>query len=61
MLETIEISCPHCGELNDLELDRSGGDRQEFIEDCWVCCRPIQYSVTFATGEGPRVNAAKAY
>lgn len=37
------ISCPFCGEAIIILLDPSGGD-QSAIEDCQVCCQPIQIS-----------------
>lgn len=36
-----EISCPYCGETLELSLDASAGE-QSYIEDCQVCCRPIE-------------------
>lgn len=33
--------CPYCGERLDMVVDDSAGD-QRYIEDCAVCCRPIQ-------------------
>ena len=36
--------CPYCGESIELLIDISI-DSQEYIEDCSVCCRPIQVSV----------------
>jgi hypothetical protein len=33
-------ACPHCGELVDTAPDPGGGEEQEYIEDCPVCCRP---------------------
>jgi hypothetical protein len=47
MDELAETICPHCGETIQVEVDPSAGRRQSFIEDCWVCCRPIQLEVTF--------------
>jgi len=46
-------SCPHCGEEIDTFPDPGGGESQEYIEDCAVCCRPILFSATLddATGE----------
>ena len=38
------VTCPHCGEEVEITLDPSGGDQQEYIEDCEVCCNP--WSVT---------------
>ncbi len=44
MLEAIQISCPYCGARFDTAVDGSAGD-QEYIEDCFVCCRPIVFQV----------------
>lgn len=38
----LEASCPYCGEPITLVVDEGGGDHQSYIEDCEVCCRPIQ-------------------
>ena len=35
------FNCPHCGETISVLLDFSISD-QEYIEDCEVCCRPIE-------------------
>jgi hypothetical protein len=47
------VSCPHCGELIDTFPDPGGGESQEYIEDCFVCCRPILFlaSLDEASGE----------
>jgi transcription elongation factor Elf1 len=39
--------CPYCGERISMVLDTSLAG-QTYIEDCEVCCRPIEvrYSVT---------------
>lgn len=47
MDELAEAICPHCGEVIEVEVDPSAGRRQKFIEDCWVCCRPIEFEVMF--------------
>lgn len=36
----VERACPYCGEVNELLLDPGSGVRQEYVEDCPVCCRP---------------------
>ena len=46
MLETKKIRCPYCGERIDVVVDPSAGDYQQYIEDCFVCCRPITLTVT---------------
>jgi hypothetical protein len=40
-----EIDCPWCGEPGHVQVDISGGRRQELVEDCWVCCRPIVFEI----------------
>jgi uncharacterized Zn finger protein len=44
MLEEISVSCPYCGERFETTVDLSAGD-QNYIEDCYVCCRPIQFDI----------------
>lgn len=44
-LQERSVDCPYCGESIDVLLDRSVPD-QRYIEDCAVCCRPINFSVT---------------
>ena len=37
----LSCTCPYCGERIDLPTDASA-DIQDYVEDCPVCCRPIQ-------------------
>lgn len=39
-LEDRSIDCPYCGESVEILLDPSFSE-QEYVEDCEVCCRPI--------------------
>lgn len=32
--------CDSCGEDVVIPVDVSGGNRQDFVEDCPVCCNP---------------------
>jgi hypothetical protein len=41
--------CPYCGEEISMVLDTSVR-RQSYVEDCEVCCRPIEISYTFEDG-----------
>ena len=43
------IQCPYCGERIAVQIDTSAGD-QAYIEDCQVCCRPIEMRLS-ACGE----------
>ena len=36
------IACPYCGEPLTIDVDPGGGRRQTYVEDCAVCCRPMQ-------------------
>jgi len=38
----VPCTCPYCGEMIDLFVDGSGGRVQRYVEDCSVCCRPIE-------------------
>ena len=38
------VQCPYCGETFETEIDSSGGN-QDYVEDCYVCCRPILFRV----------------
>jgi hypothetical protein len=38
------IGCPYCGETIRILIEPSDMD-QQYIEDCQVCCRPINFSV----------------
>ena len=42
----VESECPYCGEPLELAVDEFGGRRQAYVEDCVVCCRPIEVRVT---------------
>ena len=35
--------CPYCGEEISMVLDMTAG-RQTYVEDCEVCCNPIEIS-----------------
>ena len=51
MSELLEqcIDCPYCGESIDILIDQSE-ERQDYIEDCQVCCRPIRVNITVEPG-----------
>ena len=43
-LDACAVQCPYCGEPLELVVDTSAGP-QRYVEDCAVCCRPIEVSV----------------
>lgn len=44
MLEEQQVSCPYCGEIFTAFIDASQGNHH-YVEDCFVCCRPIEFNV----------------
>ncbi len=51
------ILCPYCGEENEVPLDAGSGARQQYVEDCQVCCRPWRVTVRYAADGGAEVLA----
>jgi len=47
MVETVVIHCPYCGEGYETVVDLSAGS-QRYVEDCAVCCRPIEVTLRVA-------------
>lgn len=47
MNELIEdnINCPYCGEVIMVLIDPSDAGNS-YIEDCQVCCRPINFQIS---------------
>ena len=41
----VEIDCPFCGEPLALAIDETGGREQTYVEDCGICCRPVELTV----------------
>jgi hypothetical protein len=54
---TVSVVCPFCGEPVELLVDTTIS-RQEYVEDCEVCCRPMVVTVD-ATAETPIVNVTR--
>ncbi|WP_019894769.1 CPXCG motif-containing cysteine-rich protein [Hydrogenovibrio halophilus] len=57
-LETQSVQCPHCWEFFDLVLDPAmleqldeGEVEARFVEDCYVCCHPIQFVLQCDQGD----------
>jgi len=41
--EFVAVDCPYCGERYETPVDLTAGSFS-YIEDCQVCCRPIELS-----------------
>jgi hypothetical protein len=44
---TAWVECPYCGEEIELAVDPGGGSLQQYVEDCEVCCQPMQLTVSW--------------
>ena len=49
------FQCPYCWEEISMLLDPSMN--QTYVEDCEVCCNPIEITVAFEDGELVRFSA----
>jgi transposase-like protein len=56
-MDSVSYPCPHCGETLVSAVDVSAGSRQEYVEDCHVCCRPNLLRLTVTPGGGVTVEA----
>ena len=45
-------ACWACGEEVVIPIDPTMGDRQDYVEDCPVCCRPNEIHVELDPGDG---------
>lgn len=49
-LQSAFIQCPYCWEQIEVLVDCSVR-RQEYVEDCSVCCRPITITAVASYGD----------
>lgn len=45
-----EVECPYCGESFDVRVS-TGEEGQSMVQNCQVCCKPVQLSVEVDEGE----------
>ena len=57
-LETVSIQCPFCGEAQELVIDCSVTD-QHYVEDCQVCCRPMNVHAVVEPDGQPAVTVRR--
>ena len=51
-----DIDCPYCGETITILIDDSVG-AQQYIEDCQVCCRPMEIRVSVSADGDLQIEA----
>jgi hypothetical protein len=54
------VVCPYCGEVNEVALDPGSGERQDYVEDCQVCCQPWRLMVEYHADGSVDVRAVPA-
>lgn len=54
-----KIGCPYCGETMEIVLDLSAGS-QSYVEDCQVCCQPMQVSFAAEDDELQSIQVERA-
>jgi len=58
MLEEARVACPYCWQSLTILLDLSEPE-QEYIEDCQVCCQPMQIRYSSVDGQLLSVEAER--
>ncbi len=58
-LQNEAVTCPWCWERIEVDLDLSAGT-QAYVEDCQVCCQPIDISFQVEDGELREVRAERS-
>ena len=54
------VACPYCAESVEITIDPDGGEVQEYVQDCEVCCRPWNLSVHYNVDGHAEVTATAA-
>ena len=57
MSDRTELQCPYCGELLELEIEEDLLGR--LIQDCEVCCNPIQLDIRRDEWGDPEVSVER--
>lgn len=56
LLLEARVQCPYCWEQFSLLVDASV-DTQEYVEDCEICCRPIDFVIDIDEQDQIQVQA----
>ncbi len=48
--QSITVRCPYCREKFETAIDISAGT-QSYVEDCQICCSPIEITLKIELGE----------
>ena len=53
------VTCPHCWEQHRLFIDTSAGSAS-YVEDCEVCCHPMDITLTILGDDVQDIQVASA-
>jgi hypothetical protein len=53
------FQCAGCGEWVETVVDESGGSKQQYVEDCQVCCQPNVLTVRWDSSAAEFVISAE--
>ena len=56
--EFFALQCPYCGGRYDSRIELTAGS-QVYVEDCQICCKPIDLAVEIDAGRLLRVDARR--
>ena len=56
--ESAHVDCPYCGEPLEITIDPSVG-QQDDLEDCQVCCQPIQFRIRVSADGQSRIDVRR--
>jgi len=54
----VTVQCPACFEWVEVSVDP--GDRGRLVQDCEVCCRPMEISLRWSDAGEPQVQVVAA-
>ena len=49
MQDVQHVTCPHCWQTMEIQLDLSAGG-QRYVHDCEICCNPLEISFDVQNG-----------
>ena len=58
LLPEADINCPYCGEAITVLIDWTV-DEQQYVEDCQVCCQPMDIRVRISASGATQVEARR--
>ncbi|MFT7579946.1 MAG: hypothetical protein ACI9MR_001613 [Myxococcota bacterium] len=59
--QTVEVSCPTCGEMTGVQVEAVGDGQTQASSDCQVCCRPFNATVTVRGGQVVAATASSGW